>query len=139
MHYCYFIIPLGNMLFPLLTAEWLHPVLYFSTEYHNSRLIILIWKYLLDIRSEAWQNFFWEYINGKLFGVLYWRIDGGKEAPCCVDLCIHPIQSNPLPIHSSPPPSSHYLHGVKISLPNHRKPSVEIVTNEEPVTHSKSQ
>jgi hypothetical protein len=101
---CNFIIPFGNMLFPLLTAEWLHPVLYFSTEYYNSRLIILIWKYLLDIRSEAWLNLFWEYINGKLFAVLYWRIDGGKEAPCCVDWCIHPIQSNPLPIHSSPLP-----------------------------------
>jgi hypothetical protein len=37
----------------------------YSTEYHNFRknIIILFWKYLVDIRSEAWQNLFWEYIN----------------------------------------------------------------------------
>jgi hypothetical protein len=34
-YYCKFIIPFGNKLFPMLTAEWLH--LYFSREYHNSR------------------------------------------------------------------------------------------------------
>jgi hypothetical protein len=55
------------MLFPLLTAEWLHLVLYFSTEDHNSRQIFMFWKYLFDIRSEVWQHLFWEYINGKLF------------------------------------------------------------------------
>jgi hypothetical protein len=40
---------IGNMLFPTLTAEWLHPVLNFSPEYHNSRqiIIILFWKYLV--------------------------------------------------------------------------------------------
>jgi hypothetical protein len=26
-------------------------------------IIILFWKYLVDIRSEAWLNLFWEYIN----------------------------------------------------------------------------
>ncbi len=50
----------------------LHLVLYFSTEYHNSRqnIIIPIWKYLVDIRSDALLNHFWEYMNGKLFVVL---------------------------------------------------------------------
>ncbi len=45
---------------------------YFSTEYHISgqNIIILFWKYVVDIRSEAWLNLFWEYINGKLFAVL---------------------------------------------------------------------
>jgi hypothetical protein len=51
--------------------------LYFSTEYHNSRqnIIIMIWKYLADIiRSEAWLNLFWEYINRRLFAVVRrWR------------------------------------------------------------------
>ncbi len=59
------------MLFPMLTAEWLHQVLCSSTEYSNSRqnIIIVFWKYLVDIRSEAWLNLFWEYLNGKLFAV----------------------------------------------------------------------
>ncbi len=45
--------------------------LYFSTEYHNSRqnTIILFWKYLVDIRIEAWLNLLWEHINGNLFAV----------------------------------------------------------------------
>jgi hypothetical protein len=45
-----FIIPFGSMLFPLLTAEWLH-LLYFSTEYHNSRqkIVILFCIYILLI------------------------------------------------------------------------------------------
>ncbi len=53
------------MLFPMLTAEC------FSTEYHNSRwnIIILFRKYLVDIKSEVWQNLFWEYVNGKSFAV----------------------------------------------------------------------
>ncbi len=56
------------MLFPMLTVEWLHLVMYFSTEYHNStqNIIILFLKYLVDIRSEACLNLFGEYINGKL-------------------------------------------------------------------------
>ncbi len=33
-------------------------VLYFSTEYHNSRQNIIKWKYFVDIRSEAWLNLF---------------------------------------------------------------------------------
>jgi hypothetical protein len=46
-------------------------VLYFSPEFHNSmeNIIILFWKYLVDIRSEAWLNLFWENINGKFFAV----------------------------------------------------------------------
>jgi hypothetical protein len=59
----------------MLSAEWLHQVLYmyFSPEYHNSRqnIIILLWKYLVDIRSEAWLNLFWEYIKGILFAVYF--------------------------------------------------------------------
>jgi hypothetical protein len=45
--------------------------MYFSMENHNSRqdILILFWKYLVDIRSEAWLNLFWEYINGKLVAV----------------------------------------------------------------------
>jgi hypothetical protein len=31
--------------------------------------MILFWKYLDDIISKAWQNLFWEHINGKLFAV----------------------------------------------------------------------
>jgi hypothetical protein len=55
----------------MLTDEWLHLVLYFSTGHHNSRqnIMILFWKYLVDIRSEARLNLFWEYINEKLFVV----------------------------------------------------------------------
>jgi hypothetical protein len=57
----------------MLTAKWLHIVQYwyFSTENHNSRqsIIILLWKYLTDIRSEALLNLFLEYINGKLIAV----------------------------------------------------------------------
>jgi hypothetical protein len=49
------------MFFPMLTAERLHLL------YSNSRqnIIILFWKYLDDIRSEAWLNLFWEDINRK--------------------------------------------------------------------------
>jgi hypothetical protein len=66
LYYCNYIIPFGKM-FIMLTSEWLHLVLYFSTEYHISRqnIIILFWKYLVDIRREAWQKKFWEYIHGK--------------------------------------------------------------------------
>ncbi len=31
--------------------------------------MVLFWKYFVDIRSEAWLNLFWEYINGKSFAV----------------------------------------------------------------------
>ncbi len=64
------------MLFYVLTAEWLHLVQYFSTEYPNPRqnIIILFLKYLVDISSEAWLNLIWENIKGKLFSV------GGKQA-----------------------------------------------------------
>jgi hypothetical protein len=39
------------MLFPMLKADWLHLVLYFSTEYHKSlqNIVFLFWKYLVDI------------------------------------------------------------------------------------------
>jgi hypothetical protein len=59
------------MLFPLLTAEWLHLKRYLSTEIHNYRqnIIILFWKYLVDVRNEAWLNLVWEYMNGKWFAV----------------------------------------------------------------------
>ncbi len=62
----------------MLTAEWHYLVLYFFTEYCTSlqnikipdrTFIILFWKYLVNIRSEAWLNFFGKYINGKLFEV----------------------------------------------------------------------
>jgi hypothetical protein len=59
---CNFIIRFGNIFFPILAAEWLRLVL--STEYPISRQM-----YLFDIRSVAWLNLFWEYINGKLFAV----------------------------------------------------------------------
>jgi hypothetical protein len=51
----------------MLEAEWLRLVL--STEDHNYKqnIIIMFWKYLVDIRSEVWLNLFWEYINAKLF------------------------------------------------------------------------
>jgi hypothetical protein len=37
-------IPFENILFPLLTDEWLHIVLYVSTEYYNS-----VSKYVINI------------------------------------------------------------------------------------------
>jgi hypothetical protein len=64
------------MLFPMMTAVGLHLVLYASLQniIIPGRIlhIILFWKYLADIkklRSEAWLNLFWEYVNGKLFAV----------------------------------------------------------------------
>jgi hypothetical protein len=61
------------MLFPMLTAEWLNQLLYFSTEYHTviADIIILFCKYLVNIKckSEAWLSLFWEFINEKLFAV----------------------------------------------------------------------
>jgi hypothetical protein len=65
------------MLFPMLTAEWLHLVLYcIYTEcyYYRQNIIILYWRYFDDIRSEAWLNLSWEYINGKLFAVCHSRL-----------------------------------------------------------------
>jgi hypothetical protein len=58
------------MLFPMLTSEWLHLVCtVLLSKYHNSRLNIIILFWNIDIRSAAWLNLFWEYINGKLFVV----------------------------------------------------------------------
>jgi hypothetical protein len=53
----------------VVNPDPLYLLLYFSTEYLNSRqnIIILYWKYFADIRSEAWLNLGWEYKNGKLF------------------------------------------------------------------------
>jgi hypothetical protein len=56
----------------MLTAKWLHFKTGTSqTDYHNSRqnMVILFCKYFADIRSEAWLNLFWEYVNGNLFAV----------------------------------------------------------------------
>ncbi len=46
-------------------------LLYFSRNIiiSEKKFIILFWKSLVEIRSEAWLNLFWEYINGKLFAV----------------------------------------------------------------------
>jgi hypothetical protein len=54
----------------MLTAEWLHRVLYFTTEYRNSgqNIIILFCKYLVDI-WECVAKSFWEYINRKHIAV----------------------------------------------------------------------
>jgi hypothetical protein len=43
-----------------MTAKWLNFVLYFFAEYKNSRknIIILWWKYVVDISSEALLNLF---------------------------------------------------------------------------------
>ena len=43
-----------------------HCTVYYSKEYHNSRLniIILCMEISVDFRSEAWLNLLWEYING---------------------------------------------------------------------------
>ncbi len=51
----------GNMLFSMLTCSWMAV----SCSQQN----IIIFDYLVDIRSEAWLNLFGEYIHGKLFAV----------------------------------------------------------------------
>jgi hypothetical protein len=55
-----FIIAFGNMLFSMLSAEWLHLGLSSAPESKNQKknnsrqnIIILFWKYLVDFRSEA--------------------------------------------------------------------------------------
>jgi hypothetical protein len=53
------------MLYPMQTADYLHLVLYFSANI----IIVLFWKYLIDIKSETFLTLFGEYINGKLFAV----------------------------------------------------------------------
>jgi hypothetical protein len=59
----------------MLTADCMSAssITYFSTEYHNFRqnMMILFWKYLAAVRSEARLNLFWEYINRKLFTVYF--------------------------------------------------------------------
>ncbi len=77
LYHCNFIILFGHMLFPL---HWVHWVLCFSIENHNSRqkIIIMLCKYVVDIRSEApWLNLFWEFTNWKLIAVcllILWKI-----------------------------------------------------------------
>jgi hypothetical protein len=63
-------IPFGFLKYVVPYAgNWRAPskVLYYSPEYHNSRqnIIILSRKYLVDIRSEAWLNLYWEYTASK--------------------------------------------------------------------------
>ncbi len=62
MYYSNFIIPFRNMSFPMMKD-----VLF--CKIFRKNIIILCWKYLIDIRSEAWLNPRWEYINRKLFAV----------------------------------------------------------------------
>jgi hypothetical protein len=59
------------MLFPILAAEWLH--LCISTEYHNSSMIVLL-KYLVDIRNEVWLNPFGNTVHK-------WKIVWNKYEP----------------------------------------------------------
>jgi hypothetical protein len=79
------------VLFPILTVEWLQLVLY-STCLQNIIIpdgtlctYILFWKNLAVIRSEASQNLFWEYINGKVFAV-----HKGRTSICV--LLLHSLQ-----------------------------------------------
>jgi hypothetical protein len=75
-----FIILFGNMLFPTMTAECAHISL---QNYPNSRqnIIIMIWKYLVDIRCEAWLNF---------LGIHKWKIVCSAHS-----LFIHPLIQDP--------------------------------------------
>ncbi len=68
---CFLIILVANMVFPMLTAEWLHLVLYFSTEYQNSgqNIKIPFRKYVVYISCEEWLNNCWKYMKRKLFAV----------------------------------------------------------------------
>ncbi len=91
-----FISLFGNMLFPMPKAEMaLHLVQYFSTKYRNSRQNIIIWKDLVDIRSEAWLN---------LFG-------NTKIENCLQCVCLPTVFSlfNSLTTHHQNPPSSSQL------------------------------
>ncbi len=55
----------------MLTAEQMHLILYFLTEYQSSKqnIIILIANVQLIFGNEAQLNIFWEYMNRKLFAV----------------------------------------------------------------------
>jgi hypothetical protein len=66
------------------------PILKYVVPYdenNNSRqnITILFWKYLVDIRSEAWLNLFGEYINRKLFAV--WLMLRRQYLPYCTISC----------------------------------------------------
>ncbi len=79
--------------------DGIYILLHFSPEYYNSRqnIIILFWKYLVDIRSEAWLNLFWEYINWKFFAVLnVWNNYPYFFALLSCELCMRAIL-HPLP------------------------------------------
>jgi hypothetical protein len=60
----------------------------FSTEYQNTRqnIVILFWKYLGDMRSEAWLNLAGKYINEKLSSV-YSARGKRKEEEMELDFC----------------------------------------------------
>jgi hypothetical protein len=60
----------------------------FSKEYQNTRqnIIILFWKYLGDMRGEAWPNLSGKYINEKLSAV-YSARGKRKEEEMELDFC----------------------------------------------------
>jgi hypothetical protein len=76
------------MLVPLMAAEWLRQVLYFCTEYHNSRknILILFWKYVVDIRSAGQLNLFGKYSmeNCLQSRLLLYRRLGMAWLPCLI-------------------------------------------------------
>ncbi len=65
-YHCSFIIPFGNILFPMLAAVWLQYIQY-CTSLQN--IIILFANICVLFGSEAWPNPFWKYINPKLLAV----------------------------------------------------------------------
>jgi hypothetical protein len=69
VHSKLYYVPVDDGWDEVLVRNVLHyvPVLHYVLDRQN--IIILFWKYLVDIRSEAWLNLIWEYINGKLFAV----------------------------------------------------------------------
>jgi hypothetical protein len=64
-------------------------VLLYRIQYYDSRqnIIIMFWKYLIDIRSEAWLILFWEYINANLFAL--WNVRSGMSI---MMMCSHIIR-----------------------------------------------
>ncbi len=60
LYHCNFIILFGN-------GCWIGSLS--TVLLYRQNIIILFWKYVVDIRCEAWLNLFWEYTNGKLFAV----------------------------------------------------------------------
>ncbi len=68
----------------MLTAEWLHIVLYFSIEYHNSKqnIIIMLRKYFVEICELS--------LAKSLFEINTYKIV--CSAP--QDICRHPLTSH---------------------------------------------